>query len=194
MALSVSRLADRRAALVGPPIKADRRLYLTADGKSIVEASDSRAATLFVPEGGEISRATAVQFSLGVDEKGHMVIGGDLAEAALDTLIADRRLCLKVDEQTICEETDPDAAVLLVNAGDSIDADVVRKLGLVIVDGRVQQSAESATKEREKAEDKNGEKREDKNLTAHDNKGSKAETGEKKPKKSRGFFGLGGGQ
>lgn len=195
MALSISRLADRRAALVGPPIKADRRLYLTADGKSVVEASDAKAATLFVPEGGEISRAAAVQFGLGLSEQGTVVIGGDLADAPLDTLVADRRICLKVDEKTICDETDPDAAVLLVNAGESIDADVVTKLGLIIVEGRVEQSAESPRKEREKAEDKNGDKPEDKSLGPDGDKGAKTETGEKKPGR-RGFFSrlAGGGQ
>jgi hypothetical protein len=55
-------------------------------------------------------------------------------------LIADRRLCLAKDEATLAEDGSPEAAYLLAAEGGSISADVVTRLGLTMVDGRVVQA------------------------------------------------------
>lgn len=68
-------------------------------------------------------------------------------------IVSDRRLYLSraragvagaESGQRVVEEGDPDAAYLLVSAGDTIPADQVQALGLEIVGGKVKQSASAA--------------------------------------------------
>lgn len=42
----------------------DRRLYLAADGETVVEEGDPRAATLLVGEGGQLSVEDAARYGL----------------------------------------------------------------------------------------------------------------------------------
>lgn len=46
----------------------DRRLFLAADGVTVVEEGDARAATLLVGEGGQLSDADARRYGLIADE------------------------------------------------------------------------------------------------------------------------------
>lgn len=57
------REAERRAA----PMRADRRLWLTADKSRLVEEGDPAAAFLFAPAGGEILQAEIDHYRLGAD-------------------------------------------------------------------------------------------------------------------------------
>lgn len=68
-------------------------------------------------------------------------------------IVADRRLYLtRVRQgvaaaepgQRVVEEGDPAAGYLLASVGDTIPAEQVDALGLVVVDGKVKQSAKSA--------------------------------------------------
>lgn len=169
MGLSITR--GNRGEIIGPPVKADRRLMLTADQKTVVEADDERAAYLLVAEGGEISRARAVELGLGLGRDSKVLLqGGTLDLEVLNGIVADRRIAVKKDEVTICEPTDPGAAKLLVAEGDVIPANVCALLRLELVGGRVRQRAEgevksdpkppvappdpAGTKQQEKPEDK----------------------------------------
>lgn len=49
--------------------------------------------------------------------------------------VSDRRLCLTKDKSRVVEETDPEAATLLVGAGCILPAADAEKYGLQLVDG-----------------------------------------------------------
>lgn len=96
-------------------------------------------------------------------------------------LVADRRLYLAADEQTVVEEGDARSAFLLCAAGAEVPAPDVRRLGLAAVDGRIVQrpAAPDAPKAAPPAEDKEA-------APPADNKAAKA------PKRQKGFFERGG--
>ena len=58
---------------------------------------------------------------------------------------ADRRLYVDRDWSRLVEETDPAVAFLLAATGHEIPAEHVARLGLVAVDGRVQQQSAPAS-------------------------------------------------
>ena len=60
---------------------------------------------------------------------------------------ADRRLYVDRDWSRLVEETDPAVAFLLAATGHEIPAEHVARLGLVAVDGRVQQASAVAASE-----------------------------------------------
>jgi len=76
------------------------------------------------------------------------------------SLIADRRLLLAADRETLVESNDPNGAYLLACEGGEIPAPDVVRLGLSVQGGRVVQRGE--VKEAEKSEDKQAEKPADK--------------------------------
>ncbi len=53
----------------GELMKADRRLYLTADRSEVVEEGDPKAAFLFATPGSEISDADAKRYGLKMQKK-----------------------------------------------------------------------------------------------------------------------------
>lgn len=70
-------------------------------------------------------------------------------------LVADRRLYLDATKSVVLEHGDPKAAFVLCGVGSTIPSATVRKLGLVIENGRVvQPKGEPAEKEASKPEDK----------------------------------------
>jgi hypothetical protein len=66
-------------------------------------------------------------------------------------MIADRRLCLDRRQSRLVEENTPEAAWLLVGKGHEIPASEVKRLGLEMVDGRVQQQVPEQEQEPELA-------------------------------------------
>lgn len=100
-------------------------------------------------------------------------------------LVADRRLFLAADEMTVVEEDDPRAAFLLCGPGATLHVPDVRRLRLVVEDGRVVQAAASAieAKAAVPAEDKQLEAGEDKAAGPPPAKGGK---------RKKGLFGRGG--
>jgi hypothetical protein len=66
--LFVDTLKKQKEAAT-PMLVADRRLWLTADRKRIVEDGDPRAAFLFAAPGEEISSAQVVKFKIGPKPK-----------------------------------------------------------------------------------------------------------------------------
>lgn len=81
-------------------------------------------------------------------------------------MVSDRRLYLAADEQTLVEDGDPRSRFLLCTRGGDIPADQVRRLGLELVDGKVQQRVPAGSS-------KEAEKSEDKQKPAPENKGKK---------------------
>jgi hypothetical protein len=57
-------------------------------------------------------------------------------------VIADRRLCLTRHRDRLVEENTPEAAWLLVGKGHEIPAAEVKRLGLVVHEGRVMQASQ----------------------------------------------------
>jgi hypothetical protein len=57
-----------------PVLKADRRLYTTADGSECVEESDPRSAFLLVAAGNHIGAGAVKQYGLSVDRAGRIMI------------------------------------------------------------------------------------------------------------------------
>lgn len=76
------------------------------------------------------------------------------------SLIADRRLLLAADRETLVESNDPRGSYLLACDGGEIPAPEVARLNLAVVDGRVMQQGEQ--KEAEKPSDKQAAKPADK--------------------------------
>lgn len=72
-------------------------------------------------------------------------------------VFADRRLCLTADKAVLVEENDPRAATLLSGEGGELLAEDIARLGLVVVDGRVEQAKpffpEEASEEVEHGQD-----------------------------------------
>ena len=68
-------------------------------------------------------------------------------------LIADRRLLLSADKSRVVDEGDGSGAFLLAAVGRVIPVAEVKRLGLVVVDGRVV-AREAAAKEKPKPADK----------------------------------------
>jgi len=60
----VRRSAQQEAEEIAAPMKADRRLYLTADRARVVEEDDRDAASLLVPVGGAILTEVATRYGL----------------------------------------------------------------------------------------------------------------------------------
>lgn len=84
-------------------------------------------------------------------------------------LTADRRLYLSADRQRVLEEGDPAAAYLLAGVGGEIVPSEAARLGLAVVNGRLEQRP--AFKAAEPAEDKQAEKPADKALVSAEDKG-----------------------
>lgn len=76
------------------------------------------------------------------------------------SLIADRRLLLAADRETMVESNDPRGSYLLACAGGEIPAPEVARLGLAVADGRIAQRG--GQKEAEKPSDKQAAKPADK--------------------------------
>lgn len=151
----------KRVERTGAPLKSDRRLYVTQDDKTVVEANDPRAAFLLCGTGGEIPRARAVELGLGIDSEGRISIDGKAALPDLPPekvgMIADRRIFLHADGKTVCEADDRKAAILLAAEGDTISPETVVLLGLSEEKGRVvqkKQAGVSEDKQRAPGEDK----------------------------------------
>lgn len=86
------------------------------------------------------------------------------------SLIADRRLLLAADRETMVESNDPRGSYLLACEGGEIQAPEVARLRLAIADGRVVQQGEQ--KEAEKSSDKQAEKPADKSRGKGEDKGT----------------------
>jgi hypothetical protein len=96
------------------------------------------------------------------------------AEGALNPpLVADRRLFLDATKDVVLEDGHPDCAFLLACARGTIPSSEVKRLGLVMVDGKVQQRPKGSEKAAEPAADKQAEKPADKQKSAPENKGKK---------------------
>lgn len=75
-------LAQREAERVAAGMKADRRLYLTADRSRIVEEGDPEAAFLFVGINGELLPGVMEKYGLRYDEgKVKILSAADIPEA-----------------------------------------------------------------------------------------------------------------
>jgi hypothetical protein len=78
----------------------------------------------------------------------------DSPPARTPALVADRRLYLALDEHTLVEAHDARARFLLCPAGGTIHGAEVDRLGLALVDGRVDQPSTSSGKRSEPDSDK----------------------------------------
>lgn len=70
-----------------------------------------------------------------------IVIPNTDGEEAARAIVADRRVYVTEDRATLVEHEHPSARYLLAAPGHSIPAAEVARLGLVVVDGRVEQQA-----------------------------------------------------
>lgn len=61
-------LAQREAEAAAAPLRADRRLFLTADKSRVVEEGDTAAAFLFVAAGDGILSGEAGRYGLGLSD------------------------------------------------------------------------------------------------------------------------------
>jgi hypothetical protein len=136
-----------------PAITADRRLYLAKDEFTVVEETDDSRRFLLAPAGGAILGEAVDRLRLSIVD-GRVVQLPESSESAdADTsivslsvaratrgLIADRRLYLAADEQTLVDEDDREAKWLLCAEGQTISQERVETLGLSVVDGRVVQA------------------------------------------------------
>lgn len=73
--------AQREAERLAAPMRADRRLFLTADRDRIVEDGDPDAAVLFAPVGEPILSAQIVRYGL-TESDGKVVLPGGAVETA----------------------------------------------------------------------------------------------------------------
>lgn len=90
-------------------------------------------------------------------------------EDLVHALVADRRLYLDAARELVLEEGDPRAAYHLCGPGSTVPSTTVRRLGLKMVNGRLEQRP--AIKAAEPAEDKQAEKPADKALVSAEDKG-----------------------
>lgn len=68
-------------------LRADRRLYVTADWSEVVEEGDVRGAFLLAPEGHTIGADDVAKFGLS-EAKGRVVIGTKAAPAPENKMVA----------------------------------------------------------------------------------------------------------